>query len=83
MARPRKKRRAEQRARIKALRKEVKELGGDSFSSGGTDDLSPELEEAFLKHIIDFEKAYRLDPSGPETIVRQLPDGKIVFTGKF
>jgi hypothetical protein len=43
--------------KIEALKRRAKELSGGQMEVGGLDDLPEETEEAFWKHVVDYEEA--------------------------
>lgn len=47
--------RAEQEIRIEKLRQEIKEVTGEEFLTGKAEECAPELEEAFLEHVLELE----------------------------
>jgi len=52
----------DQETRIRKLKKNIEELTGGQTASFTSDDLSPEIEEQFWEHVLDFEQAKLISP---------------------
>src|SRR5687767_12285914 len=50
---------ADQRRRIQKLKEELQELARGKAEFGGMPDVPPDIEEQFLKQVLEFEKAPR------------------------